>query len=139
VSEELLRRHVQGPAARDDHQHRRSATFLKEKEIDFAARRASRTSPTTSTVAPTSPTRAPACRARLRVALPLGFEFKDLFTIYPNFKHSRTTRSATRRPGDALGGGWTLLGGVITEFDNRPSPGLKKADDTYFIGLGLTF
>jgi len=77
---------------------------------------------------------------KLRVALPLGFELKDLFTIYPNFKHSQDYQIRNEATlGTALGGGWTLLAGVITEFDNRPSPGLKKQDDTFFAGLGLTF
>ena len=76
----------------------------------------------------------------LRVALPLGFEFKDLFTIYPNFKHSQDFQFRNEATvGTALGGGWSLLGGVITEFDKKPTPGLRRADDTYFIGLGYTF
>ena len=32
-----------------------------------------------------------------------------------------------------------LLGGVITEYDRKPSPGFKRQDDTYFIGLGYKF
>ncbi|HVE39220.1 MAG TPA: DUF481 domain-containing protein [Planctomycetota bacterium] len=77
---------------------------------------------------------------RGRLALPLGFELKELFTIYPNFKHSQDYQFRNEATlGTALGGGWTALGGVITEFDNKPSPGIKKQDDTYFIGLGFTF
>jgi hypothetical protein len=78
--------------------------------------------------------------ASVRVALPLNFEFKDLFTIYPNFKHSQDFQIRNEATiGTALGGGWDLLGGVITEFDKTPTPGLNRRDDTFFIGLGYTF
>ncbi len=78
--------------------------------------------------------------ARLRVALPLGFEFKDLFTFYPNFEDSQDWQIRNEATlGTALGGGWSLLGGVITEYDHEPAAGLKKYDDTYFVGLGFVF
>jgi len=78
--------------------------------------------------------------ARLRVALPLDFEFKDLFTIYPNFEDSQDYQYRNEATlGTAVGGGWSLLGGVITEFDNEPSPGLRRYDNTYFVGLGYKF
>lgn len=78
---------------------------------------------------------------RLRLALPLGFEFRDLFTIYPNFKDSQNFQLRNEATlGTALGGGWNLLGGVITEYNNKPpQAGVKQTDDTYFIGLGYTF
>ncbi len=77
---------------------------------------------------------------RFRIALPLGFEFKEIFTIYPNFENSQDYQIRNEATlGTKLGGGWTLLGGVITEFDNKPTPGLEKTDDTYFVGLGYTF
>jgi len=76
----------------------------------------------------------------LRVSLPLGFELKDNFTIYPNFKHSQDFQVRNESTlGTALGSGWDLLGGVITEYDKTPSPGLRSTDDTYFVGLGYTF
>ncbi len=78
--------------------------------------------------------------ARLRVALPLGFEFRDNLTVYPNFEDSQDYQARNEATlGTALGGGWSLLGGMITDFDNEPSPGLRKYDDTYFLGLGYTF
>jgi putative salt-induced outer membrane protein YdiY len=77
---------------------------------------------------------------KLRVALPFGFELKDMFTIYPNFENSQDYQLRNEATlGTALGGGWTLLGGIITEYDNRPTPGLEKRDNTYFVGLGLTY
>lgn len=77
---------------------------------------------------------------RLRVALPLGFEAKDLFTYYPNFEESgdwQIRNEATL--GTALGGGWSLLGGVISEYDHQPAGDLERYDNTYFVGLGFVF
>lgn len=114
--------------------------LLKQKEIDLAAEAGIAYFTNDFKVASDESHLGARASVKLRVALPLGFEFKDMFTIYPNFKHSQDYQIRNEATlGTALGGGWTLLGGVITEFDNRPSPGLKKADDTYFIGLGLTF
>lgn len=77
---------------------------------------------------------------KLRVALPLGFEFKDMFTIYPNFEDSQDFQIRNEATlGTSLGKGWSLLGGVITEYDREPSPGLRHHDNTYFVGLGFTF
>jgi putative salt-induced outer membrane protein YdiY len=78
--------------------------------------------------------------ASLRLALPLHFEFKDNFTIYPNFKDSQNYHFRNEASlGTAIGAGWDLLGGVITEYYNEPGPGLGRVDDTYFVGLGYTF
>ena len=78
--------------------------------------------------------------AFLRVALPWGFELKDNFTIYPNFEDSQDFQIRNEATlGTALGSGWDLLGGVITEYDRTPSLGLKRRDDTFFVGLGFTY
>lgn len=78
--------------------------------------------------------------ARLRVSLPFGFEFKDLFTWYPNFEdHGDWQIRNEATLGTALGGGWSLLGGVITEIDNEPPVGLEEYDNTYFVGVGFAF
>ena len=78
--------------------------------------------------------------ARLRVRLPLGFELKDLFTHYPNFEDSDDWQFRNEATlGTSLGGGWSLLGGVISEFDHEPAPGLVQYDDIYFVGLGYVF
>jgi len=114
--------------------------ILKEKEIDLAVEAGFAYFTNDFNVAKDESHPGGRVSAKIRVALPLGFEFKDTFTIYPNFEHSQDYQIRNEATvGTALGGGWTLLGGVITEFDNRPSPGFKKADDTYFIGLGLAF
>jgi putative salt-induced outer membrane protein YdiY len=77
---------------------------------------------------------------RLRLALPFGLEFKDVFTIYPNFEESQDFQIRNEATlGTALSGGWALLGGVITEYDRTPPVGLTRHDDTYFVGLGYAF
>lgn len=77
---------------------------------------------------------------RLRVVLPLGFELKEQFTYYPNFEESGDWQFRNEATlGTALGGGWNLLGGVITEYDHQPANGLERYDDTYFVGLGFSF
>ncbi|HXX93288.1 MAG TPA: DUF481 domain-containing protein [Planctomycetota bacterium] len=77
---------------------------------------------------------------KVRLALPLGFEFKDIFIFYPDFKDSHAWQLRNEATlGTALGGGWNLLGGCITEYNHRPVPGFKTTDDTYFLGLGYTF
>jgi hypothetical protein len=79
--------------------------------------------------------------SKLRIGLPLGMEFKDLLIVYPNFKDSQNYQLRNEATvGTSLGGGWNLLGGVITEFTNKPvSPGVKQVDDTYFLGVGYVF
>jgi hypothetical protein len=79
--------------------------------------------------------------SKLRIGLPLGLEFKDLLVVYPNFKDSQNYQLRNEATlGTSLGGGWNLLGGVITEFTNKPvNPGVKQTDDTYFLGLGYVF
>ncbi len=78
--------------------------------------------------------------ARLRAALPLGVELKDLFTYYPNFEDSTDWQIRNEATlGTSLGKGWNLLGGVITEFDNEPPEGLEEYTNTYFGGLGFAF
>jgi len=114
--------------------------LVKEEWIDFSAEAGFAYFTNDHRIAPDETHPGARISARLRVALPLGFEFKDIFTIYPNFEDSQdfTIRNEATL-GTKLGGGWTLLGGVITEFDKKPSPGLRRNDDTYFIGLGYTF
>lgn len=114
--------------------------LLKESWIDLSAEAGFAYFTNDRYVAPDESHAGGRLAAKLRLALPLDFELKDSFTLYPNFKHSQDYQIRNEATlGTSLGGGWSLLGGVITEFDNRPSPGLRKADDTYFIGLGYTF
>ena len=78
--------------------------------------------------------------ARARVNLLLGFVFKDVFTIYPNFEESQDFQIRNEATlTNTLGGGWSIIGGVITEYDREPSAGARRHDDTYFVGLGYTF
>lgn len=77
---------------------------------------------------------------RLRVALPLGVEVRNLFVSYPNFEDAgdwQIRNEATL--GTSLGGGWSLLGGVISEVDREPAADRRSTDDTYFLGLGMKF
>ncbi len=78
--------------------------------------------------------------AHVRLDLFWGFQFKDTFTIYPNFEDSQDFQ--IRNEGtltNNLGQGWSLVGGVITEYDRKPAPGVHRHDDTYFFGLGYSF
>jgi putative salt-induced outer membrane protein YdiY len=78
--------------------------------------------------------------ARLRMDLPLGFVFKDLFTIYPNLEESQDFQIRNEATlTNALGKGFSLLGGVITEYDREPPFGFRRHDNTYFAGLGYGF
>ena len=66
--------------------------------------------------------------------------FNDIFVICPNFKFGLNCQFRNEAAlGTALGGGWNLLGGILTESNNRPPPGVKDADNTYLLGLGVTF
>ncbi|HLY08053.1 MAG TPA: DUF481 domain-containing protein [Planctomycetota bacterium] len=114
--------------------------FLKQAAIDLSAEAGVAYFSTNHNVAPDDAHLGARVSAFLRVALPLSFEFKDNFTIYPNFKDSQNYQARNEATlGTALGGGWDLLGGVITEYYKKPSPGLGTTDDTYFVGLGYTF
>jgi putative salt-induced outer membrane protein YdiY len=78
--------------------------------------------------------------AHLRLALPLGFELVDDFTIYPNFEESQDFQFHNEASlSRGLGGGWTIRGGVVSDYDREPSPGLHRHDDTYFISVGYKF
>jgi len=115
-------------------------TFLKSAPIDFSLEAGVAYFSNNFDVAPDESHIGARVSTSLRVALPLGFELKELFTIYPNFKHSQDFQLRNEATlGTALGGGWDLLGGVITEYDRTPSPGFGRRDDTFFIGLGYTF
>jgi|SRR5436190_1315421 len=75
-----------------------------------------------------------------RWQMPLGFEMRDNFTIYPNFEDSQDYQFRNEFTlGTSLGAGWDLLGGWIREYDASPSAGRASTDDTYFVGLGYTF
>ncbi|HEX7901386.1 MAG TPA: DUF481 domain-containing protein [Planctomycetota bacterium] len=78
--------------------------------------------------------------AMARLDLVLGFVVKDVFTIYPNFEESQDFQIRNELLlTNTLGGGWSILGGVITEYDREPALGKVRHDDTYFLGLGYTF
>ncbi len=114
--------------------------FVKEKEYELAAEAGVAYFTNDFRVAPDESHIGGRASLRGRLALPLGFELKELFTIYPNFEDSQDFQIRNEATlGTVLGGGWTLLGGVITEFDKEPTAGFRRRDDTYFIGLGYTF
>lgn len=76
----------------------------------------------------------------LRVKLPLGFNFTDDLTYYPNFDESDDWQIHNEAAVSTdLGGGWTFKAGWILDFDNDPPVGAEEHDDTYFIGLGYHF
>jgi hypothetical protein len=114
--------------------------FIKSAPIDFSAEAGLAYTSDNFKVQPDDSYVGARIAAYLRIALPLHFEFKDAFTIYPNFKDSQNYHFRNEGTlGTALGAGWDLLGGVITEYYNEPAPGLGRVDDTYFVGLGYTF
>lgn len=78
--------------------------------------------------------------AKGRLDLPLGFQFKDVFTVYPNLQDSQdfTARNEGTLT-NPLGGGWSVIGGVITEYDREPDAGRRRHDNTYHLGLGFSF
>lgn len=76
----------------------------------------------------------------LRLDLFWGFQFKNLFTIYPNLDESQDFQLRNEATlTNNLGQGWSLVGGVITEYDREPAPGNRRHDNTYFFGLGYSF
>lgn len=114
--------------------------FVKSDPIDFSLEAGLAYIANNFNVEPDESHMGARINSNLRIALPLKFEFKDIFTIYPNFKDSQNYQFRNVGTlGTAIGAGWDLLGGVISEFDNEPGLGLHRLDDTYFIGLGYTF
>jgi len=78
--------------------------------------------------------------AHARRVLPFGFEAVDDLVYLPNFEDSgdwqlRNDLAVTT----ALGQGWTLKAGMITEYDNDPPTDRRKYDDIYYVGLGYRF
>jgi len=114
--------------------------FVKSDAIDFSTEAGFAYTSDNFKVQPDDSYPGARVAAYLRVALPLHFEFKDNYTIYPNFKDSQNFHWRNEASlGTSLGAGWDLLGGVISEYYRKPAPGLGRIDDTYFIGLGYTF
>jgi putative salt-induced outer membrane protein YdiY len=78
--------------------------------------------------------------AHFRRLLPLNLEFVDDFVILPNFEEgdnwlARNEMSVSTN----LFSGWGLKVGWITDYDNDPSDGVRKYDDTYYLALGYKF
>jgi hypothetical protein len=95
--------------------------FLKRKDCDLAAEAGIAYIANDFKVAPDESHVGARVSVKGRVLLPLGFELKEPFTIYPNFKDSQDYQFRNEATlGTAPGGGWTLLGGVITEFYKSP-------------------
>lgn len=114
--------------------------LVKEKWMDLSLEAGLAYFSTSHKIAPDDSHMGARAAANLRVALPFHLEFKDLYTIYPNFKDSQNYQFRNEASlGTSLGGGWDLLGGVITEYNNKPAPGIRKVDDTYYLGVGYTF
>jgi len=78
--------------------------------------------------------------AHLRRKLPLGFELLDDLTWFPNFEENDDWQARNDLAvATALGEGWTLKAGMITEYDNDIPDGARKYDDIYYVGLGYKF
>jgi hypothetical protein len=80
--------------------------------------------------------------ASLKTAAPLKIKLvTGEILISPDVKDSQEFQLRNEAPiGTAVGGEWTLLGGVTPEYANPPvNPTLRKTDDTYSLGLGYVF
>ena len=78
--------------------------------------------------------------AHVRKTLPMGFELVDDVVFLPNFEEGDDWQLRNDLAlATALGQGWTFKSGMITEYDNDPPDGLRKYDDTYYVGLGYKF
>ncbi|MCE9581615.1 MAG: DUF481 domain-containing protein [Planctomycetes bacterium] len=76
----------------------------------------------------------------LRVALPLGLEFTNDATFYPNFEHSTDWQARDEAALSAgIGKGWTARVGAIWEYDHVPPAGFYRFDVLYFATLGYKF
>ena len=76
----------------------------------------------------------------LKGSLPPGFEVGDAATLYPKFEDNSGwqahSEAAVGRP---LRGNWTFRAGMITDWDDFVPAGLRKHDNTYYVGLGSTY
>jgi putative salt-induced outer membrane protein YdiY len=78
--------------------------------------------------------------AHFRRVLPLGLELVDDLVVLPNFEEGDDWQARNDLAvSTALGGGWALKAGMITDYDNDPPDGLRKYDDIYYVGLGYKF
>jgi len=113
---------------------------LRQKEIDLSAEVGIAYMSNNHNIDPDESHLGARVAVYLRWQLPLGFELKDNFTIYPNFEDSQDYQLRNELTlGTSLGAGWDLLFGWIREYDKSPSAGRESKDDTVFVGLGYTF
>ena len=78
--------------------------------------------------------------AHFRQALPWTFEVVDDLSFTPNLEEGDdwTARNDLALTA-AIGEGWSFKTGVITDYDNDPPDGVRKHDNTYYVGLGYRF
>lgn len=76
----------------------------------------------------------------LRQALPLNLELTDDVVFTPNVEEGDDwTLRNDLAVSAALGVGWAFKTGVITDYDNDPPDGVRKHDNTYYVGIGYKF
>ena len=76
----------------------------------------------------------------LKVQLPLGLEFTNDVTFYPNLETSTDWQLREEAfLGAGLGKGWTARAGVILDYDHQVPPTRRKEDVLYVVTLGYKF
>jgi putative salt-induced outer membrane protein YdiY len=76
----------------------------------------------------------------LRVSLPLGLEFTNDLTFYPNFEHSKDWQIHDEAFISAgLGKGWTARAGVIWDYDHFIPKERRRHDVLYLLTIGYRF
>jgi putative salt-induced outer membrane protein YdiY len=76
----------------------------------------------------------------LRASLPLGLEFTNDLTFYPNFEHSKDWQVHNEAFVSAgVGKGWTARAGVIWDYDHFTPRDRRRHDVLYVLTIGYKF
>ncbi len=74
------------------------------------------------------------------VDLPLGLAFTDSLVYVPNFETTNDWQARNEAAiATEIAAGWKASIGMILEFDDKPEPGRRQDDETYYLGIGYAF